>query len=256
MRKVVAIVVLLTTTAAYAAMRDPVVARHGMVAATSGIAAQVGVDIMKKGGNAVDAAVATALAMAVTWPAAGNLGGGGFMLIRMSDGTSEAIDYRERAPLAASRDMYLDANGKIIKGASTDGYRAIGVPGTVAGLMLAHKRHGKLKWSELVEPARKLAADGFIISPFLESVLHEKDTLKKLQPWPESRRIFLRDFKFGDRLKQPDLAATLARIEKNPRDFYEGVTARRIVADMRAHHGLVTSKDLREYEATIRTPLR
>src|SRR6266404_5082341 len=117
MRKAVAIVVLLITTTAYAATRDPVVARHGMVAATSGIAAQVGVDIMKKGGNVVDAAVAVALAMAVTWPAAGNLGGGGFMLIRMADGTSEAIDYRERAPLAASRDMYLDASGKIIKGA-------------------------------------------------------------------------------------------------------------------------------------------
>ena len=97
------------------------------------------------------------------------------MLIRMADGTSEAIDYRERAPLAASRDMYLDANGKVIKGASTDGYKAIGVPGTVAGLMLVHKRHGKLKWSELVEPARKLAAEGFVVSPFLDGVFHDKE---------------------------------------------------------------------------------
>src|SRR3954451_18272992 len=221
MRKAVAILLLFSATAAYSALRDPVAAKHGMVAATSGIAAQVGVDVMKKGGNAVDAAVAVALTMAVTWPAAGNLGGGGFMLIRKADGTSEAIDYRERAPLAASRDMYLDAGGNVIKGASTDGYKAIGVPGTVAGLMLAHKRHGKLRWSELVEPARKLAENGVVITPFLETVFHEDDTLRKLKPWPESSRIFLRDFKLGDRMKQPDLAATLARIEVNPRDFYE-----------------------------------
>src|SRR5436305_10393764 len=256
MRKAVAILLLFSATTAYSALRDPVVAKHGMVAATSGMAAQVGVDIMKKGGNAVDAAVATALAMAVTWPAAGNLGGGGFMLIRLADGTSEAIDYRERAPLAASRDMYVDANGKIIKGASTDGYKAIGVPGTVAGLMLAHKRHGKLKWSELVEPARKLAEDGFIISPFLDGVLHDAETLKKLQPWPESRRIFLRKMTMGDRLVQPELAATLARLQANPRDFYEGVTAKRIAADMRAHGGILTLEDLRTYEPTISTPLR
>src|SRR3954453_22169694 len=259
MRKAEALLLLFSATAAYSALRDPVAARHGMVAATSGIAAQVGVDIMKKGGNAVDAAVATALAMAVTWPAAGNLGGGGFMLIRMADGTSEAIDYRERAPLAASRDMYLDANGKIIKGASTNGYKAVGVPGTVAGLMLVHKRHRQLKWSELVEPARKLPAEGFVISPFLEGVFRDKETLKKLEPWAESRRIFLRNGRFytmGERFKQPDLAATLARIQANPRDFYEGVTVKRIVADMSAHGGLITMKDLREYKPVIRTPLR
>jgi gamma-glutamyltranspeptidase/glutathione hydrolase len=254
MRKFIAL--LLFSTTALAASRDPVVARHAMVASTSEIASRVGVDVMKKGGNAVDAAVAVALALAVTWPAAGNIGGGGFMLIRKSDGTSEAIDYRERAPLAATRDMYLDANGNVIKGASTDGYKAVGVPGTVAGLMLAHKRHGKLKWSELVEPARKLAADGFVISPFLDGVLHDADTLKKLQPWPESRRIFLRKLTMGDRLVQPELAATLARLEANPRDFYEGVTAKRIVADMRAHGGILTLEDLRTYSPTIRQPLR
>jgi gamma-glutamyltranspeptidase/glutathione hydrolase len=122
--------------------------------------------------------------------------------------------------------------------------------------MLAHKRHGKLKWSELVEPARKLAADGFVISPFLDGVLHDADTLKKLQPWPESRRIFLRKLTMGDRLVQPELAATLARLEANPRDFYEGVTAKRIVADMRAHGGILTLEDLRTYSPTIRQPLR
>lgn len=258
MKRLVA-ALLLSTTTAYAASHDPVAARHGMVASTSEIASRVGVDIMKKGGNAFDAAVAVALAMAVTWPAAGNIGGGGFMLIRKADGTAEAIDYRERAPLAASRDMYLDAHGNVIKGASTDGYRAIGVPGTVAGLMLVHKRYGKLQWSELVEPARKLAAEGFIVTDFFDGVLHDHDTLKKLEPWPESRRIFLRDgriYTMGERFKQPELAATLARIQANPRDFYEGVTARRIVADMRAHGGLITMRDLKEYAPVIRKPLR
>src|SRR5437763_12696947 len=184
MRKVVALFLLFTTTAVFGASRPPLRTHHGMVSSTSEIASRVGVEVMKKGGNAVDAAVAVAFALAVTWPAAGNLGGGGFMLIRKLDGSTEAIDYRERAPLAATRDMYLDANGNVIKGASTDGYKAIGVPGTVAGLMLAHKRHGKLKWRDLVEPARKLADEGFIISPFLDGVLHDADTLKKLQPWP------------------------------------------------------------------------
>src|SRR5437762_1157101 len=254
MRKFIALFLL--TTPLFAASREPIIAKHGIVASTSEIASRVGVEVMKKGGNAVDAAVATALALAVTWPAAGNIGGGGFMLIRNADGTSEAIDYRERAPLAATRDMYLDPLGNVIKGASTDGYKAVGVPGTIAGLMLAHKRHGKLKWSELVEPARKLAAEGFIVTPFFEGVMHDEDTLKKLKPWPESSRIFLRDLKLGDRLKQPELAATLARLETNPRDFYEGITAHRIVADMKTHGGLITMQDLKTYEPTIRQPLR
>lgn len=258
MRKIFATVLLFATSSAFAVLRDPVVARHGMVASTSEIASHVGADVMKRGGNAVDAAVAVALTMAVTWPAAGNLGGGGFMLIRMADGTSEAIDYREVAPLAASQEMYLDAKGNVIKGASTDGYKAVGVPGTIAGLMLVHKRHGRLKWSELVEPARKLAAEGFIVTPFFDGVLHDADTLKKMNPWPESRRIFLRDgriYTMGERFKQPELAATLARIQTNPRDFYEGITAQRIVADMRAHGGLITMKDLRDYKPVIRKPL-
>ncbi|MGZ4779369.1 MAG: gamma-glutamyltransferase, partial [Thermoanaerobaculia bacterium] len=223
------------------------------------IASRIGTDVMKKGGNAVDAAVAVAFALAVTWPAAGNLGGGGFMLIRNADGSTDAIDYRERAPLAATRDMYLDSNGNVIKGMSTDGYKAVGVPGTVAGLVLAHKRHGKLPWRDLVEPARKLAADGFVVSDFLARVFREEDTSKKINPWPESRRVFLRDGKpydTGERFVQPELAATLARIRDNPRDFYEGITAKRIVADMREHGGLITAKDLSSYQATVRTPLR
>lgn len=256
MKRVIAVLLIALPLAA--ASPDPVRARHGMVASSTEISSQIGVDVMKKGGNAVDAAVAVAFALAVTWPAAGNIGGGGFMLIRNADGTTDAIDYRERAPLAATRDMYLDANGKVIKGATTDGYKAVGVPGTVAGLALAHKRHGKLPWRDLVEPAVKLAQDGFIVNDYLAGVFAEKETQEKLNPWPESRRIFLRDGKLytmGERLKQPELAVTLARIRDNPRDFYEGLTAKRIVADMQAHGGLITSKDLATYEPTVRKAL-
>ncbi|HEX7139804.1 MAG TPA: gamma-glutamyltransferase, partial [Vicinamibacterales bacterium] len=231
---------------------------HGMVPSTSGIASRIGVNVMKKGGNAVDAAVAVAFALAVTWPAAGNLGGGGFMLIREANGKEEAVDYRETAPAAATRDMYLDANGNVIKGASTDGYKAVAVPGTVAGLALVHKRHGKLPWRELVEPARKLAADGFIISDYYAGILRQDESQKKINPWPESRRIFLRDgkpYSMGERFVQPELAATLARIERDPRDFYEGVTAHRIAADMKAHGGIITMHDLRNFKPVIRQPL-
>jgi gamma-glutamyltranspeptidase/glutathione hydrolase len=258
MRRVVALLLLASTTAAFGASRPPLRARHGMVSSTSDIASRVGVEVMKKGGNAVDAAVAVAFALAVTWPAAGNLGGGGFMLIREANGKEEAIDYRETAPAAATRDMYLDANGNVIKGASTDGYKAVGVPGTVAGLVLVHKRHGKLPWRELVEPARKLAAEGFIVSDYYAGVLRESDTQKKIDPWPETRRIFLRDGKpyaMGERFVQPELAATLARIEQDPRDFYEGVTAHRIVADMTPHGGIITLADLRKFKPVVRQPL-
>src|SRR5262249_30937033 len=140
---------------------QPAAGRHGMVVSTSEIASRVGVAVLERGGNAVDAAVAVGLALAVTWPAAGNLGGGGLLLVRRADGSSEVIDYRERAPLAASRDMYLGADGNVVKGASTIGARAVAVPGTVAGLALALKRHGTMKWADLVEPARKLALHGF-----------------------------------------------------------------------------------------------
>ncbi len=243
----------------HAASREPVRARHGMVASTSEIASRIGVDIMKKGGNAVDAAVAVGLALAVTWPSAGNLGGGGFMMIRAADGTAEAIDYRERAPLAATREMYLDAQGNVIKGLSTEGYKAIGVPGTVAGLTLAHKRHGKLKWADLVEPARQLAEKGFTVNYHLARGLRADTTKKKLAPFAESVRIFQRNGKFyemGETFVQPELAATLARIKANPRDFYEGQTAKRIVADVKKGGGIVTARDLKEYEPAIRQPLR
>ena len=237
---------------------SPVRARHGMVASTTEIASRVGVEIMLHGGNAIDAAVAVGLALAVTWPSAGNLGGGGFMMIRRANGDTEIIDYRERAPLSASREMYLDKDGNVIKGASTVGYKAAGVPGTVAGLSLAQKRHGKLKWADVVEPAHRLAAEGFTMSHHLTRSLQGSEKL--LTQFPDSKRIFLRDGKFydeGERLVQPELAATLARLrDKGPREFYEGKTAKMIAEDMKANGGLITEKDLREYEPTVRKPLK
>jgi gamma-glutamyltranspeptidase / glutathione hydrolase len=253
MKRLLGIVLLLTTTAALA--REPVRARHAMVASTSEIASRVGAEVMKKGGNAVDAAVAVAFTLAVTWPSAGNLGGGGFMLIRNADGGAVSIDYRERAPLKATRDMYLDAHGNVIKGKSTDTPLGSGVPGTVAGLALAHKRFGKLPWRELVEPARRLAAEGFTINYNLARSLSAESTKKKLAPYEESRRVF-HPRKMGERLVQPDLAKTLARIENDPTDFYRGETARLIVEEMKRRGGIITAEDLRTYTPSVRTPLR
>ena len=250
--------VLLIAFPLQAASRLPVREKHVMVASVDAIASRVGADIMRRGGNAVDAAVAVALTLAVTWPEAGNLGGGGFMLIRSADGTEEALDYRERAPFAATRDMYLDANGEVIKDASLVGYKAVGVPGTVAGLALAHKRHGKLPWADVVEPSRKLAAEGFPVSQYLARSLTVKRTVERLQKFPESWRIFERNgkpYEIGETFVQPELAATLARIQKDPTDFYRGETAKRIVADVQAHGGMVTAADLAKYEPTIRKPL-
>ncbi|HYV06547.1 MAG TPA: gamma-glutamyltransferase, partial [Blastocatellia bacterium] len=241
-----------------AASREPVRAPHGVVASTSELASRVGADIMKRGGNAIDAAVAVGLALAVTWPSAGNLGGGGFMMIRRANGDTEVIDYRERAPLAATREMYLDKAGNVITGASTVGYKAAGVPGTVAGLSLALKRHGKLKWADVVEPARALAADGFTINYHTARSLGFGEKL--LSQFAESNRIFLRNgnlYKEGERFVQSDLAATLDRIKtQGPREFYEGKTAKMIVDDMKSNGGLMTERDLKEYEPTVRKPLK
>lgn len=217
---------------------------------------------MKRGGNAVDAAVAVAFALAVVYPSAGNLGGGGFMMIRRSDGTATAIDYREMAPAAATRDMYIGADGQLIKdeGSSLVGYRAAGVPGTVAGMAFALKKYGsgKLTWTELIEPARKLAADGFAVTHRMEKML--QDNQKTLSPFEDSRRIFLRDgkpYREGEILRQPELAATLARLQKKgPREFYEGETARLIAEDMQRNRGLITRDDLLGYTVKERVPLR
>jgi len=229
-----------------------------MVASVSGVASKIGADVMKRGGNAVDAAVAVGMALSVTWPSAGNLGGGGFMVIRRADGTVDVIDYRERAPLAATRDMYLDANGKVVEGLSTVGHRAVGVPGTVAGLELAHKRHGKLPWKDLIEPSVKLAADGIVVDYFLARSIKARE--KNLVRFDESKRIFLNGgklWKEGELFRQPELARTLARVrDRGFTGFYEGETARLFVEEIKRGGGIITLEDLKSYTPTVRQAMR
>ena len=247
---------------AKSAAREPVRAKHGIVASTNEVASRVGVDVLKRGGNAVDAAIAVAFALQVTHPAAGNLGGGGFMMIRLRNGKTTAIDYREMAPAAADRNVYLDKDGKLIEGegGSLVGYRAAGVPGTVRGMELALKHYGsgKLTWAQLIEPARSLAANGFSVTYSLARSL--KGDNEYLSKYPETKRIYLRNgnfYKEGESFKQPELAATFARLQRGgPNEFYEGQTARLIVQDMKRHNGLMTLDDLRGYVAKERTPLR
>lgn len=241
--------------------RQPVRAKHGMVASTNEVASRVGVDILKRGGNAIDAGIAVAFALAVTHPQAGNLGGGGFMMIRLKDGKTTAIDYREMAPAAATRNIYLDKDGNLIKGegSSTVGYRASGVPGTVRGMELALKKYGsgKLTWAQLVEPAHKLAT-GFPLTYNLARSL--RNSSNYLSRYPETRRIFLNNGKFhneGDIFRQPELAATFARLQKHgPNEFYEGETARLIAADMKRNNGLITMADMKAYVAVDREPVK
>ena len=245
-----------------AAAREPARGRHAMVASQHPLASKVGVDILKRGGNAVDAAIAVGLMLAVVYPEAGNIGGGGFMLSRKKDGTFFAIDYREMAPKAATRDMFVKPDGELIKGegSSDVGYRASGVPGTLAGFDLAFKKHGsgKVRWRDLVEPARQVAQNGYILTDRLAKLLHSyRDTLSK---YPESNRVFLRNgnyYKEGDLFRQPELAATLGRIAtQGAMEFYTGRTAQLIAADMKANGGLITLDDLKNYQAKERTPLR
>jgi gamma-glutamyltranspeptidase/glutathione hydrolase len=246
---------------ALAASREPVRARHGIVASINEVASRVGVDIMKRGGNAVDAAIAVAFALTVTHPAAGNLGGGGFMMIRLKNGKTTAIDYREMAPAAATRNVYLDKNGNVIEGEGgpIEGYRAAGVPGTVRGMEVAMKKYGshRLSWAQLIEPARALAANGITVTYNLARGLRgSRDYLSK---YPETKRIYLNNGRFyseGDLFRQPDLAATFARLQqRGPDEFYEGQTARLIVEDMKRHDGLITMADMRGYVAKEREPL-
>ncbi len=237
---------------------SPVKAKHAMVVTADSLASKTGVAILKKGGNAVDAAVAVAFTLAVTYPNAGNIGGGGFMLIRTPDNKVFALDYREKAPLKADRNMYLDENGNVIPEASLIGYKACGVPGTVYGLWEAHKRFGKLKWKELLQPAIRFAEQGFKINA-LQAVMF-KHHAKELMQFPETARIFYPDghpLREGERLIQKDLAATLKRIQKyGMKEFYQGQTARRIAEDMQRHGGLISLKDLKKYRAVWRQPIK
>jgi gamma-glutamyltranspeptidase/glutathione hydrolase len=236
---------------------DETRSRLGIVASSERHASEAGAEILRRGGNAVDAAVATGLALAVTYPTAGNLGGGGFMLIRMADGRTNAIDYREVAPLAASRTMYLDAAGERKPGGAREGRTAAGVPGTVAGLELALRKYGTMSWAEVVEPARRLAAEGFPVSEDLARELRE---VSSLAADPESRRVFQRDgrtYEAGEILAQPDLAATLERLKtRGPKEFYQGETARLLVEDMKRGGGIITREDLKRYRPVERKPVR
>jgi gamma-glutamyltranspeptidase / glutathione hydrolase len=236
--------------------KEPVRAKHGMVVAQEHLAADVGLAVLKQGGNAVDAAVAVGFALAVTHPQAGNLGGGGFALIRMADGNSTFLDFREEAPLKATHDMYLGPDGNPTKD-SLLGWRAAGVPGSVMGLADAYKRFGTKKWADLLEPAIKLARDGFVVDEGLATAI--QDAAKLLGSDPESTRIFLRGgygYKAGETLKQPELAATLQRIAAGGANgFYAGETANKIAQQMAAHGGLITLEDLKNYKAVERKPL-
>ena len=260
--KVIVLLLVVALNVPVTVAREPVRARHGMVASTNEVASQIGVDIMKRGGNAVDAAIAVAFALAVTHPAAGNLGGGGFMMIRLKDGRTTAIDYREMAPGAAHRDVYLYKRGNLIEGegGSLVGYRAAGVPGTVRGMELALKKYGsgKLTWSQLVEPARQLAGRGFVVTHSLARSLYSNR--EYLEKYAETKRIYLKGGRFyneGELFRQPELAATFARLQRfGPNEFYEGETARLIVADMKRNNGLMTMDDLHGYVAKERTPVR
>jgi len=247
--------ILCLAAAALAAPLRPFHAQHALVVSAHELASEAGVDMMKAGGNAVDAAVATGFALSVVFPQAGNLGGGGFMLIRMADGSVHFLDYREKAPAAATPTMYQDAQGNIIENASLLGYKAIGVPGSVAGLTYAQKTYGKLPLAQVMAPAIKLAREGYALT--WEDAEDFRDG--QLAHFPESKRIFQRDgnlYQPGEIFRQADLARTLERIAKDPDDFYHGTLARELSEKIQKGGGLITADDLAKYEVKERKPIR
>ncbi len=235
----------------------PIKGANGMVVTADRHATQTGLRMLQSGGNAVDAAVSIAFTLAVTYPQAGNIGGGGFMLIRTADNTVRALDYRETAPAKATQNMYLDSAGNVIEKASTVGYLAVGVPGTVRGLWQAHKKFGSKTWRSLLQPAIRYAEQGFILDEYTARLFNYYK--KNFSKFSSAKSIFVKEntpFKAGDRFFQPDLAATLQRIaDHGPDGFYSGKTARLIVADMQAHGGLISEKDLQSYRAVWRQPI-
>jgi gamma-glutamyltranspeptidase/glutathione hydrolase len=238
-----------------AVAHQPVHAKNGMVVAMESIAADVGVSVLKNGGNAVDAATAVAFALTVTHPFAGALGGGGYMTIRFADGRTTFIDFREKAPEQATHDMYLDKDGKAMRD-SLEGWRSSGVPGTVRGFELAQSKYGHLKWAEDLAPAIELASKGFTVSYALQESMRNSRSLARDD---ESKRIYLKGGSFydaGDVMTLPELAATLTRIARDgAKEFYEGETAKRLAAEMEKHGGLITMSDLAHYQAVERAPL-
>lgn len=232
-----------------------VVVDNAVVVSADSIASAVGADVLRRGGNAVDAAVAVSFALAVTYPQAGNLGGGGFMLIHLAEGETHFIDYRETAPETATRDMYLDPLGNVVEGKSTKGHLSAGVPGTVAGMAMAHSRFGKLSWGEVLSYSWRLAEDGFAVDDFVVGRINKKRDL--LSSHPESRKIFIDPgLAPGDILSQPDLAKTLYRImTKGARDFYTGTTSDLIAAEMERGGGRISKTSLASYAPRFREPI-
>jgi gamma-glutamyltranspeptidase/glutathione hydrolase len=248
---------LVSVTCAYAGgSMHPVRAEKGMVASVHVLASEAGLEMMKAGGNAIDAAVATGFALAVVHPAAGNIGGGGFMLIRMNSGDTHFLDFREKAPGKAHSKMYLDENGNVVPQRSRLGYLAIGVPGSVKGLVHAQQKFGKLTLKQVMAPAIRLAREGFALD---WSDARDMTNDRGLAQFPDSKRIFQNDgkgWKQGDIFKQPELARTLERIAENPDDFYTGKMAREIAEFVQAGGGLITVQDLKNYDVVERTPVR
>jgi len=251
----VLLAVLVALAAAAPAAVQPVHAPHAVVVSIHELGSRAGLDILRAGGNAVDAAVATGFALAVVHPQAGNLGGGGFMLIRLADGRTHFVDYREMAPAAAAANMYLDAQGNVIENASLIGYKAAGVPGSVAGMVYAEKAYGKLTLGRVMAPAIKLAQDGYPLA--WQDTRDFQD--EELAKFPESRHIFQRNgnyYKQGEVFRQPELARTLERIARDPADFYHGAMAHELAASMQKGGGLITAEDLAHYEVKEREPIR
>ncbi|MEK1889184.1 MAG: gamma-glutamyltransferase [Phyllobacterium sp.] len=249
----------LAATGVWAASPEPVKADHGMVVTAQHLASDIGVEVLKKGGNAVDAAVAVGYALAVVYPTAGNIGGGGFMTIRLKDGKTTFLDFRERAPLAAKRTMYLDDKGNIVKGASTDGYLAVGVPGSVLGFETARAKYGTKPREELIGPAIRFARDGFELDQ--GDVASLQNGAKKLSKDRPAAAIFLKPdgktYAVGETLVQPDLAATLSAIsEKGPDAFYKGASADAIVKASETGGGVLAKADFEQYSVRELEPVK
>jgi gamma-glutamyltranspeptidase / glutathione hydrolase len=253
--------VILGSQVASAALTLPLRSKKAMVVSANPLASEAGILMLRKGGNAVDAAVATTFAISVVEPFSAGIGGGGFLLMHSGKtGEIKALDFRERAPLKASRDMYLDAQGKVRPNASLNGYLAVATPGTVAGMYEVHRRYGKLPWQEVVKPAIALAKYGFIISPQVSwrSLPQYENRKQEILNNPAARAIFTRNGEFyqpGERLVQRDLATTLAAIAQNPQSFYTGQIAQAIADDMVKNRGLITLADLKAYKSIWRTPV-
>ena len=240
--------------------RIPVFAKNGMVVSTSEIASNAGRDILEKGGNSIDAAVATAFSLAVTCPWAGNIGGGGFLVYQRGDGSVTSIDFREKAPLAAEKSMYLGEDGSVKDNKNHEGFLSIGVPGTVAGLYKAHSLYGKLPWHDLLKPAIKLAENGFPVTWGIHLRLSDPLIKKRLQSYEASRKTYfnedLQALEQGFIWRRPELAETLKRIQKKGHDgFYKGETAKRLTDFISENGGIITLEDLEKYEAIERKPV-